>query len=114
MTKGLQFKFSAPILVATCIFSFYVLQKTYGPEFVTDYSKVPRTSIKTGLMTTICPKFYFRGNNYVCRSNYEEPDKYTVDLHEVIVSEKLLPVFNKLEPVSQCVDLGNSLYNCKF
>lgn len=114
MTKGLQFKFSTPALVITCLVSFYVLQKTYGPEFVTDYSKVPRTSNKTGLMTTICPKFYFRDSNYICRSNYEEADKYTVDLNEVIVSEKQLPVFHKLEPVSQCVDLGNSLYNCKF
>ena len=114
MTKGLQFKFSVPILVITCLFSFYLLQKTYGPEFVTDYSIVPRTSNKTGLMTTICPKFYFRDNNYICKSNYLESDKYTVDLNEVIVSKKQLPLFHKLEPVSQCVDLGNSLYNCKF
>lgn len=114
MTKGFQFKFSMPVMIVTCIFSFYILQKTYGPEFVTDYSKVPRTSNKIGLMTTICPKFYFRGSNYVCRSNYEEADKYTVDLNEVIVSEKQLPVFNKLEPVSHCVDLGQSLYKCTF
>jgi hypothetical protein len=114
MTKGFQFKFSIPVLVITSIFSFYILQKTYGPEFVTDYSKVPRTSSKTGLMTTICPKFYFQSSNYVCRSNYEEPDKYTVNLNEVIVSEKQLPIFHKLEPISQCEDLGNSLYNCKF
>ena len=114
MTKGLHFKFSIPVLVTTCLYSFYVLQKTYGPEFVTDYSKVPRTSNKTGLMTTICPKFYFRGNNYVCRSNYEEADKYTVGLNEVIVSEKQLPIFHKLEPVSHCISLGESLYNCTF
>lgn len=114
MTKGFQFKYSIPVMVVTCLFSFYILQKTYGPEFVTDYSKVPRTNNKTGLMTTICPKFYFKESNYICRSNYEEPDKYTVDLNEVIVSEKQLPVLQKLEPTSQCVDLGNSLYNCKF
>lgn len=114
MTKGFQFKFSIPVMVATCLFSFYVLQKTYGPEFVTDYSKVPRTTNKTGLMTTICPKFYFKDSNYVCRSNYEKPDEYTLDLNEAIVSEKLLPVFYKLEPVGRCVNLGNSLYNCKF
>ncbi|MEA9354989.1 hypothetical protein SHI21_02190 [Bacteriovorax sp. PP10] len=114
MSKGFQFKFSIPVMVATCLFSFYVLQKTYGPEFVTDYSKVPRTSNKTGLMTTICPKFYFKESNYVCRSNYEKPDEYTLDLNEAIVSEKLLPIFNKLEPTGQCVNLGNSLYNCKF
>jgi hypothetical protein len=114
MTKGFQFKFSIPVMVVTCLFSFYVLQKTYGPEFVTDYSKVPRTANKTGLMTTICPKFYFKEGNYVCRSNYERPDEYTVDLNEAIVSEKMLPVFNKLEPAGQCTNLGNSLYNCKF
>lgn len=114
MTKGFQFKLSMPVMITACLFSFYILQKTYGPEFVTDYSKVPRTSNKTGLMTTICPKFYFRESNYVCRSNYERPNEYTVDLNEAIVSEKLLPVFNKLEPGGQCVNLGNNLYNCKF
>jgi hypothetical protein len=114
MTRGFQFKYSISILIVTCLFSFYVLQKTYGPEFVTNYSSVPRTTVKTGLMTTICPKFYFKESNYICRSNYEKPDEYTIDISEMIVSAKLLPVFLKLEPDGKCRNLGNSLYNCKF
>lgn len=114
MTRGFQFKYATPLIVGTCLVSLYILQNAYGPAFVTDYSKIPRTTNKVGLLVTPCPRYYFREANYICKNNFAHAETFTKGLNEMIVHEVHLPFFKRLEPVHKCVSLGQDLYNCTY
>lgn len=111
-TKGLTFKYSTPILITVCLISLGILQKTYGPAFVTDYRVLSKDSINTGLLITPCPKFYFRSDNYTCKYEIQTREQLKEKADMMIINVRHLPLARNLDLFKDCQDIGQELFSC--
>lgn len=112
LTKGFQFKYSIPLLFILCQISLYILYNAYGPGFVTDYKKIPKDSIKTGLLISPCPKFYLREDNYICKYKIHTKEELKAGIEKMIVSSRNMDFANKHDLFDKCQDIGQDLSSC--
>jgi len=114
LTKGLKFKYSTPLLVTVCLISLGILQKTYGPAFVTDYSVLDKDGINTGLLITPCPKFYFRGDNYICKYEIQSREQLKENIDKMIINIRHMPLARNMDLFNECKDIGQDLFSCNL
>lgn len=114
LTKGLQFKYSVPTLMSLCLLSLFILQKTYGPAFVTDYKLIKKDEMSTGVLITPCPKFYFRSNNYICKHQIQTREQLVEGVDKMLINVRHMPLARSLDLFKDCQDVGQEIFSCSL
>lgn len=113
--KDLEVRFISPVIIVLCLFSLYQLQGTFGASFMTKYEKVPRTTEGVGLFITPCPKFYFPGDNYLCKDYYQMYDQMVAGANQFIIHKDHYFFFKRLVRNSECERMEEpGLYSCRL
>lgn len=112
LMRGFQFKYSVPLFFTLCLISLYILYNAYGPAFVTDYKKITKDGIKTGLLISPCPKFYFREDNYICKYKIHTREELREGIEKMIVSTRNMEFARKQDLFDKCQDIGQDLSSC--
>lgn len=114
LTKDLEVRYISPILILLCLISLYHLEQSYGPSFAIDFRKVKKSTIKTGLLITPCPKFYFPEENYSCKTYFQNQEQLQEDIDQMIVHKDHIKFYFNKEPMAICKPLIDGLLNCNF
>lgn len=114
LTKDLQVRYISPFFILVCLLSLYHLEQSYGSSFAIDFRKVEKGTIKTGLLVTPCPKFYFPEKNYSCKTYFQNKEQLRADIDQIIIHKDHMKFYFTKEPQAVCRPLFEGLFNCTF